>query len=240
MVIAANLNNSTGSTGGVTKVGAGEYQLAGTNTHAGPTTVTAGTLRVNGSTLSTGTVLVQAGGALGGSGTAGTVVVAGTLTPGPNATTIGALTTGTETWNSSGGLAPKIAAAGASNDQFVLSGLTISSTAANPFTASPSNVSSAVTSSSSLILATDTNTAQVGVFANAIAAGSLVLSSTNPLTFSNGGRRGLAEADVSGVGEELLLTTVAAPEPTSLVLVGAAVAPLVLRRRRRADGQLPA
>jgi fibronectin-binding autotransporter adhesin len=242
VVINANLNNSVGSTAGVTKVGTGTFQLSGTNTYAGATTISAGTLLVNGSTPSTGTVLVQAAGSLGGSGSVGTVIVAGTLTPGANSTTTGTLTTGTETWNSSGGYAPKVAAGGASEDQLVMSGLTISSTSASPFTVTPAalNTSSPVTSAY-IVLATDTNTSQVGVFANAIAAGSLTLSPANTVTFSSGGTPALAELDVSGTSEELILDTAAAPEPTSLLLAGAAAAPLALgRRRRRARGRASA
>jgi len=74
------------SNGGLTKLGGGTLVLTAANTYAGATTVSAGKLVVNGS-LANSTVTVGSGGALGGSGTIGslvTVQAGGTLTPGNN------------------------------------------------------------------------------------------------------------------------------------------------------------
>ena len=66
--------------GALVKVGTGTLKLSGANTYSGGTTVNGGTLLVNGSIL--GPVLVGQGATLGGSGTVGNTVVAGTLSPG--------------------------------------------------------------------------------------------------------------------------------------------------------------
>ncbi|WP_197278336.1 autotransporter domain-containing protein [Rhizobium sp. AAP43] len=78
-------------TGALTKEGAGELDLRGTNTYTGETRIAAGTLSVNGSIASSSLTTVLDGGILGGVGTVGELRVAdgGTLAPGNS---IGTLT----------------------------------------------------------------------------------------------------------------------------------------------------
>lgn len=79
----------TGGTTQVNKTGVGLWRLSGTSTYTGATTVSGGTLLVTGSLAATN-VSVAAGATLGGSGTIGsgtasTVTVLGTLSPGNDA-----------------------------------------------------------------------------------------------------------------------------------------------------------
>ena len=89
-------NVSTGQvltgTGGLEKLGAGSLTLSANNTYAGTTTVSEGLLKVNGSV---GSIQVNSGASLGGSGTTGSLLVNGTLTPGNSP---GTLNTGSQTW----------------------------------------------------------------------------------------------------------------------------------------------
>ena len=78
--------------GSLTKIGAGLFTLAGTNTYTGLTTVNAGALLINGA-LGTNTVTVATNALLGGNGVIGgatTVQTGGALSPGVNG--IGKLT----------------------------------------------------------------------------------------------------------------------------------------------------
>ena len=224
--------------GGLTKVGTGTLTLTGSSTYTGGTTISAGTVRAN-ATAATGTntVTINAGGSLGGNGSTGVVTVAngGTIAAGPDAATTGTLTTAQQFWNAGGAYLAKVNPTGTAttNDELVLTGLTVSATIASPFAvvAASLNTSNTAAAGTPLVLALDTNTGQTNVFANAIAARTLVLSTTSTATFSSGTAT-LAEIDTSG-GEELVLSTAAAPEPTSLLLLGATAAPLALARRRR-------
>ena len=72
-----------------------------------------------------------------------------------------------------------------------------------------------------------------GEFQNNISAGALVLLADPNVTTASGAAPGLKEVYLTGVGEELVVfDTVAAPEPTSLLLAALAIAPLSLGRRR--------
>ena len=68
--------------GGMTKTGAGDLKITGSNTFTGATNINAGTLSVNGSLASM--VSVNSGGTLGGSGTVGTTTInsGGVFAPG--------------------------------------------------------------------------------------------------------------------------------------------------------------
>jgi hypothetical protein len=57
-------------------------------------------------------------------------------------------------------------------------------------------------------------------------------------TNTNGGTNGTTDAELNGgSGEDLILTYEPTPEPTSLLLGGLAIAPLLMKRRRRHCGQ---
>ncbi len=90
-----------GGTGAVIKNGTGAWTLSGTNTYSGTTTINSGTVFVNGSTASSA-VSVASATTLAGSGTAaGTVALSGIVAPGATAGTVGTLTTGDFTFNTS-------------------------------------------------------------------------------------------------------------------------------------------
>ncbi len=254
----AQVVNDNGGATAVSKTGAGTWVLTGANTYTGTTSITAGTLVANGSSGSaTSTSAVTVGsttaggvttaGVLAGNGAAGTaaggtvlIVAGGKITAGSGATaadSIGTLNTGLQTWNASGGYVAKVNAAGTANDQLVLSGLTTTiGTTTSPFTvtllgqggsAAPSPLST-----TAIVIATDDAT-NVGVFQNAITAGSLVLATSN-VSVPAGYAPTLLEADSGGT--ELLeveATLSSAPEPTSLILLAVAGGPLLIGRRRR-------
>jgi fibronectin-binding autotransporter adhesin len=241
--------------GGLTLTGPGSLSLTSNNTYAGNTVITSGALLANngvgaaGSATGTGTsVTVNSGATLGGTGViTQAVAVSGTITAGQISSTVttpttGNLSTGAQSWNSSGSYLAKVSADGTTSDQLTMTGLTIGSLGATPFTVALTGLGGA-TSPTSLttaqeagtVLAIDTNTSQVGVFTNALAgtAPMLVLTTTN-VSAADGGTLGLTELDTAG-GEELVLDEAATPEPTSLLLAGLAAVPLALGRRRRTN-----
>ena len=81
----------------LTKVGAGQITLSGSNPYGGSTTVNNGTLLINGANTGSGTVSVAAGATIGGTGSiAGALNVSGAVSPG--GATIGTLTSGAVTF----------------------------------------------------------------------------------------------------------------------------------------------
>ena len=110
--------------GGLTKLGAGRLTLDAAATYAGPTVVGGGALRVNGSLAASSGLTVNAGGTLEGTGTvfAITLDAGGKIEPG---TGIGTLHGGSLTWNSDGvsslGLF-ELGSADGSSDLLALSG----------------------------------------------------------------------------------------------------------------------
>jgi len=92
-------SNAISGTGVVTKSGAGELILSGSNSYTGSTAVNAGSLIINGNqSAANGVVTVAAGATLGGSGTiGGATTISGVLAPGNS---IGTLTVANDvTWN---------------------------------------------------------------------------------------------------------------------------------------------
>ena len=237
---------------GVSVTGSGTTVLAGRNTYTGGTAITpasksTATVRADNAagSLGTGKTTINAGGVLAGIGTTGgtvEVVAKGTVTGGTGATataTVGTLTTGAETWDGGGTLYVKVntgtvagtaASPSASNpsaDRLVMSGLTVAATAGTPFVVNVVGLGTSPTQlapGGELILAT----IQKGTAGSITAVlGKLSLSTTNVTVPANAR---LAEDDV-GTDVDLVLT--AAPEPTSLLLAGAAAVPLAVGRRRR-------
>jgi autotransporter-associated beta strand protein len=93
-------NDLYAGTGTVVKAGAGTTILSSTSSFAGATFVSGGVLRVDGSWGLGTTMRVEQAGTLMGTGSAsGTVVVAGTVSPGAS---VGTLTTGSEVWEPGG------------------------------------------------------------------------------------------------------------------------------------------
>jgi autotransporter-associated beta strand protein len=236
----------------------GTLALTGNNTYAGPTNVVAGTLRANtaagsGSATGNGAVNVPVGGTLGGGGvilnTAGPVTVAGTITAGLTSGLVGTLTTNAQVWNGSGSFIAKYTSATPATgtfDQLKMTGLTINATAGVPFSIALSNLSTGVvlTNGTSVVLADDTDPTAANPFnvsggtqfaSLAALQAALVLNTGTGVTAPGGYAVQLdTQQDGSG-GFDLILDDVVAatPEPTSLMLLGGAVAPLAIRRQRR-------
>ncbi len=95
MTIGSAIANNTSATG-LTKSGAGQLNLTGTNTYTGMTIINSGTLLINGNqSAATGAVIVNGSGTtLGGTGTIGGAVTvnAGGRITGATAGTVGTLT----------------------------------------------------------------------------------------------------------------------------------------------------
>ena len=253
MPIAANANLTisgpiTGS-GGIATTGTGTVTLIdtyadgvgdGNNTYTGGTNIAAGAVRFSTtvtypgamptSFLGTGTTVIQSGGTLGGNGfTGGPVVVLGTITAGQDAVTIGTMSSTAQSWNSSGSYLVKLS--GSSSDELVMTGLTINASSASPFTVTPS-FTGTLSNGSTYVVADDTNAAGGANPFNAAIGSMLVVSSAAPQPGPGLSFALATQPDGSG-GYDLLLETVAAPEPTSLLLLGIAGVPLALGRRRR-------
>ena len=201
-------------------------------------------------------MLVPTGGTLGGNGSTGAVTVAGTITAGPNAVTTGTLNTAGQTWNASGGYTAKVAGTGniTGNDTLVMSSLTVAngftvSLMANngstpAFTAQNTDGSGTVAGApagSFVILARD-NEGTGSPFANQMTINNLNLtfSPGTVAKFSSGDSIQLAGLSdpTAGFYDLVAEDVAAAPEPTSLVLFGGVVAPLLLGRRRRRAARL--
>jgi fibronectin-binding autotransporter adhesin len=253
------LSGGVSGTGPLTTAGLAETNgaggvltLTGVGSYTGGTNVTAGCLRVNnttGSGTGAGAVTVFAGATLGGTGTigntAGPVVVQGTITAGANASTgIGTLTTGAQQWNASGALLAKVSASGTSNDELVMSGLTIEASNApgsqfNLNLTGLGAVTAPLTGTGSvLVLANDTEPAATNPFGPTLSAATLsaLTLTTTGLTAPNGYVLAAETQPDAVSGYDLVVQDVAAPEPTSLLLGALAAAPLALGRRRRRAG----
>jgi autotransporter-associated beta strand protein len=87
---SSNYSGAIGGSGGVTKVGTGNWTLSGTNAYTGATNVNGGTLSVNGSIATSIALNVNNGGTVGGTGILPTTNInaGGTLSPGNSPGTI--------------------------------------------------------------------------------------------------------------------------------------------------------
>ena len=125
------------------KNGAGTLTLSGTNNFRGTTEVAAGTLALSGSLAAASAVTVDAGATLSGNGTAGdSVQVDGTIAPGNG---IGALNTGSETWDPGAGYSFQMSSAtgtaGTNWDLLrIAGGLNVAATIGNAFIVAVSTV----------------------------------------------------------------------------------------------------
>ena len=230
------------------KSGSGTLVLGGANTYGlttGTTTVAEGTLLVNNTTGSaTGqtAVVVSNNATLGGTGTiAGTVAVSGTLSPGNSP---GTLNTGSQTWLDGGDYNFQIydanGSAGTGYDTInITGGLNLSSLTANGFNINLWSLSS---------ISPDVNGDAIN-FNNANNYSWTLVSTTTGITgFSAGdfaintsatnGTGGFSNTlngsfSVDVVGNDLLLSYIAIPEPSTWALLAVSLSTLAIFRRRR-------
>jgi len=226
-------------TGGLEKLGAGSLTLSANNTYAGTTTVSEGLLKVNGSV---GSVAVSSGGSLGGSGTTGSLLVNGTLTPGNSP---GTLNTGSQTWfngaNYNWQIFDATGSAGSGYDLLNISGsLDLSNLTAGGFGInmwSLSGINPDVNGN-----ATNFNAANNYSWILAQAASGITgfeATDFSIFTSANNGAAGFSNTfdgalSIAVAGNNLVLNYQAVPEPSSaaLTLLGL-VSTLALARRRR-------
>jgi autotransporter-associated beta strand protein len=224
-------------TGGLEKSGAGSLTLSANHTYAGTTMVTAGLLKVNGSV---GSVEVHSGASLGGSGTTGSLLVNGTLTPG-NST--GIMNVGSTTFLGGGKYLWEIdnfgGVAGTNWDFLNIAGdLTISASSISPFLI---DVASLLDANDTAGSAVGFNDATSYTFAISAASGTIHGYATDVFRIDTSAFQnpftGTWGTSLSEDGKSLNITYTAAtaiPEPSSaaLALIGL-ISTLTLAKRRR-------
>ena len=202
---SATISSLVAGSGALTKAGAGELTLSGSNTNTGTTTVSAGTLAVDGSTSSA--TNVASGATLAGSGTLGgnvTVQNGGTLSPGGSG--VGTLTVnGNLTLNSGSTLALNIngATAGTGYDRVVVNGTANISSA----TLAVSHGYAAGSGDSYTVIVNDAADAVTGTFSGISEGGKFNAA---------GNSTELTTSYIGGTGNDLTLTTPIAPTITNV------------------------
>ncbi len=239
--VSGVISNGSASYGAVVKSGTGTTTWTGANTFTGTTVITGGTLVINGSTAAGNAITVASGGALGGSGTiGGQVIVSGTLTPGNSP---GLLSTASQEWRPGGNYNWQVVdfggTAGVGYDSIAITGnldlsaLTAGSFAINLWSLSATgpdvngnaaNFNPGVNASWKLV----STTSGIAGFN----ASSFVVNTT-----ATNGTAGLSNAydgtfSVGKVGNNLVLTYTAVPEPSTWALLGLGLAALVIVRHR--------
>jgi fibronectin-binding autotransporter adhesin len=234
--------------GSLVKNNTGSLTLTNANTYSGGTTVSGGTLLVNnttGSATGSGSVTVLSGATLGGTGLiSGPVSLFGTISPGNS---IGTLTTGSHTWNPSSVFEFEFStdgstgSAGSAWDLLAINGAL-----------DLSNISSSSPMTIDLVTMADATTP--GLLASwnpgvdtlwsgfVTTTGGITGFSADSFAFNTAGfanplitplYEGFFSVIQNGNNLDLLYTAVIIPEPSRPLLLAAALAPLILRRRRR-------
>ena len=229
-------NGAGGGALALAKMGTGTLVLSGTNTFTGATIVSAGTLRVTGSTAVGSSITVSGSGIFGGSGTAAgllTVGTGGTIAPGNS---VGQLSTGAVTFDTSGGYEFEYNKAtggslvtGTEGDWISSTGsLTFSATTVNPFLINLKYVgvgSAFGGSATTAILASFSSPPTISV-----------VDLTNSFVISGDVLAGSSILSISG--NDLVLNFIPAPEPTTVLGFAAVLAFVGTGLRRRANVRL--
>jgi autotransporter-associated beta strand protein len=252
--------NATNGITAVVKAGSTTQIFSGVNTYTGSTSVTGGTLELsgNGSINSSSGITVNGGtfknnssanltiplnfvaGTLGGTNLAGVSFTVGSgqkLSPGNSA---GLLTTGAQTWNDGGSFDFEINdASGVKDtnwDRTLIQGTLTLGTISNlaPFTVNLISLNGAAPGAAANF---NESITQSWVFATATSISGTAFASdkftVNTSAFSNAFT---GTFSVAQVGNELLLTYTAVPEPSAFAaLAGCAVLGVATHRRRRAS-----
>ena len=223
-------NSSTGTAASAVTIASGAVLAGGTK--AAPGRIAGSVSVPNGATITAGTGLATAA-----SPAIGTLVTTGTDDFDSGGTYLVKVNAGNVT-----GTAAAPVAGDAAGDLLTLSGLTFNgnataTTGTTPFVVTLASLGTTnFAAGSELVIATQPSSTALS-FASLITAGDLTLSTGSGTVTVGGNPLTLGDEVVNSLDE--LVITSAAPEPTSLVLAGAAGAPLVLARRRRRAATIP-